>query len=107
MIHREARDDEPPGSLSAAPGLTSSRSCGSRLGVDAYLIDAYAGTGFLQAMRAWSRLAARNHERARNLALSAGDVQRLARLELVRGATEVVLTGPPGVFARYTKEEFS
>jgi tetratricopeptide (TPR) repeat protein len=64
-----------------------------RLGVDAYLIDAYAGTGFLQAMRSWSVLAARNHDRARKLALGAGDMQRLARLELVCGATEVVLSG--------------
>ncbi len=64
-----------------------------RLGVDAYLIDAYAGTGFLQAMRSWRGLAARNHDRARQLALGAGDVQRLARLELVCGATEVVVHG--------------
>ncbi len=64
-----------------------------RLGVDAYLIDAYAGIGFLQAMRSWTVRAARNHDRARKLALGAGDVQRLARLELVCGATEVVIRG--------------
>jgi eukaryotic-like serine/threonine-protein kinase len=44
-------------------------------------------------MRSRPVLAARNHDRARKLALGAGDVQRLARLELVCGATEVVLRG--------------
>jgi hypothetical protein len=62
-----------------------------RLGGAPYLIDAYASTAFLQAMRSWPRLAGRNLQRARSLALGAGDVQRLVRLEVVCGATEVVV----------------
>lgn len=64
-----------------------------RLGVDTYLVDAHAGAGFLCSLLGWPRLAARNHDRARQLALDAHDMRGLSRLEVVQGGTVAVLTG--------------
>lgn len=64
-----------------------------RLGGDIYLVDAHAGAGYLCSLLGWPKLAARNQDKARQLALDAHDMHGLSRLEVVQGGTVAVLTG--------------
>ncbi len=76
--------------------LTAFTRLAHRLGLAAYLADAYAGASVLQAMLGWPSLAARSHERGRKLAIDSGDLYALSRLETVRGGIEALLAPRDG-----------
>lgn len=59
-----------------------------RLGIDTYRTEAYLGIAFMSSLRPWPKTAARYYEKTSALARETGDVQGLARYEIVRGAVE-------------------
>ncbi len=75
-----------------------------RLGADTYLVDAYAGSGFLYTLIGWNKRAARNHDKARQLAVENQDMYGLSRLEVMQGGTVAILSADEETaFAYYDK----